>query len=154
METKHATVIQLRGISLAGKADSNHWVMIDGDEKFGGSNAASTPKELLLMALGGCTASDVISILRKRRVPVERYEIHLTGTVRDEHPKIFTDIHIEYVVYGNGISQADAERAIELSITKYCPVSAMLSGNVRMTHSLRIESSSLAGAANAIVPGN
>jgi putative redox protein len=140
MSIKRAIVIQLHGITLAAKADTNHWVMIDGQEAFGGSNAASTPKELLLMALGGCTASDVIPIMKKKRVPFDRCTIHLTGTVREEHPQVFTDIHIEYVVSGTGINPADVERAIELSTTKYCAVSAMLSKSINISHSLRIES--------------
>lgn len=142
MLKKYAAVIQLQGITLAAKSDTNHWVMIDGLETFGGSNAASTPKELLLMALGGCTASDVISILRKKRVPFDRCAINLTGTVRDEHPQVFTEIHIEYVIYGTGVNAADVERAIELSTTRYCAVSAMLNKSINISHSLRIEPSS------------
>jgi len=138
MAAKHAIVQQLRGITLAAKADSNHWVMMDGSELFGGSNAGSSPKELLLMALGGCTASDVIPMLKKKRAPVERVEIVLNGTIREEHPQVFTDIHIEYVVHGNGIATEDVERAIELSTTKYCSVSAMLAESVTITHSYRI----------------
>jgi putative redox protein len=112
--------------------------MMDGPETFGGSNAGSSPKELLLMALGGCTASDVIPILKKKRAPVERVEILLHGTVREEVPQIFTDIEIEYVMYGNGIEPEDVERAIELSTTKYCSISAMLKGSTNITHSYRI----------------
>lgn len=143
MAKKHVVVQQLRGITLAGKADSNHWVMMDGPEMFGGSNAGSSPKELLLMALGGCTASDVIPILKKKRTPVDRVEIHLNGTVRDEHPQVFTDIQIEYVFHGNGIPAEDVERAIALSTTKYCSVSAMLKDSVNITHSYRIEPSDM-----------
>ena len=139
METKEATIVQLRGVALAGRSDSNHWVMMDGEEKFGGSDAASKPKELLLMALGGCTAMDVISLMKKQRVAYTRFEVRLTGTVRDEHPKIFTDIHIEYIVQGNNIHEADIQRAIELSATKYCAVSAMLNKTVNISQSLRIE---------------
>jgi putative redox protein len=138
MTTKNVQVHQLRGITFAAKADSNHWVMMDGPAKFEGSDAGPTPKELLLMALGGCTATDVIPIMRKKRVPFERCDVHLSGTVRDEHPQIFTAIHMEYVVYGDGIDPADVERAIELSVTKYCSVSAMLKDAVPLTHSYRI----------------
>jgi putative redox protein len=141
MSSKHAVVKQLDGIAFAAKADSNHWVVIDGPESLGGSNAGNRPKELLLIALGGCTASDVASILRKKRVPLEGFEVHLEGAVRDEHPQVFTDIHIEYVFYGKYIKTADVERAIELSTTKYCSVSAMLRASVNITHSYRIEES-------------
>lgn len=139
MPMKNAIVKQVQGITLAGKSDSGHWVMMDGGPMFGGSNAASSPKELLLIALGGCTANDVIPILKKKRTPVDDIEIRLTGTVREEHPQIFTDIHIEYVLRGNDIEAEDVERAIELSTTKYCSVSAMLTSNVNITHSYRIE---------------
>lgn len=144
MTTKNAQVRQLRGITLAAKSDSNHWLVMDGPEKFNGSSAGPTPKELLLMALGGCTASDVIPIMRKKRVPFDRCDVNLSGTVRDEHPQVFTAIHIEYVVYGDGINPADVERAIELSVTKYCSVSAMLKDTVPLTHSYRIESGAAA----------
>ncbi|HUL44846.1 MAG TPA: OsmC family protein [Bacteroidota bacterium] len=139
MPLKKALVKQLRGITLAGKSDSGHWVMMDGGPLFGGSNAASSPKELLLMALGGCTASDVIPILRKKKSSVDNVEIHLSGNVKEEHPQVFTDIHIEYVFFGQGIEPSDVERAIELSTTKYCSVSAMLNPAVHITHSYRIE---------------
>jgi putative redox protein len=112
---------------------------MDGPETFGGSSAAPSPKELVLMALGGCTGSDVVSILTKKRVAFDRLELHLTAHVREEHPQIFTDIHVEYVLFGNDLQPADLERAIELSTTKYCSVSAMIRESVRLTHSYRIE---------------
>lgn len=141
--TKHAVLKQLDGIAFAAKGDSNHWVMMDGPESVGGTDAGSRPKELLLYALAGCTASDVVNILKKKRVPVQGFEMRLTGNERDEHPKIFTDIHVEYVFVGEGIKPADVERAIELSTTKYCSVSAMLQPTVKITHSYRIESAPL-----------
>jgi putative redox protein len=113
--------------------------MMDGPEAVGGSNAAPRPKELVLFALAGCTASDVVNILKKKRVPVQGFEMNLTGREADEHPKVFTDIHVEYVLYGEDIKPVDVEQAIELSTTKYCSVSAMLRASVRITHSYRIE---------------
>ena len=139
MASRKAVVRQVQGVTFAAKADSNHWVIMDGGEKFGGSSAASTPKELLLMSLGGCTANDVVPILVKKRVPVSHLEIHLTANTAEEHPQVFTDINMEYVVFGDGINPADVERAIELSTTKYCSVSAMLRPAVKLTHSYRIE---------------
>ena len=141
--TKHAVLKQLDGIAFAAKGDSNHWVMMDGPESVGGTDAGSRPKELLLYALAGCTASDVVNILKKKRVPVRGFEMRLTGREREEHPKIFTDIHVEYVFVGEGIKPVDVERAIELSTTKYCSVSAMLQPTVKITHSYRIESAPL-----------
>ena len=140
MTTKRAIIKQLRGITFAAKSDTNHWVIMDGPPIFGGSEAGPRPKELLLFSLGGCTASDVIPILEKKRVPYTGFEVLLTGHIREEHPQIFTDIHIEYIIYGEKINPHDVERAIELSTTKYCSISAMLRTSVNLTHSYRIES--------------
>ena len=96
----------------------------------------------MLIALAGCTSTDVIPILKKKKSPVIGYECNVKGVERDEHPKIFTDIHIEYVFYGDGIRNEDVEHAIELSITKYCSVSAILSASAKLTHSYRIEPTS------------
>jgi putative redox protein len=139
MTSKEAIVKQVRGTTLLAKSDSSHWVVMDGSPTFGGSSAGSSPKELLLMALGGCTAMDVIPILKKKRAPVEAFEVRVKGNVRDEHPQVFTDIHIEYVFRGNDLDPGDIERAIELSTTKYCAVSAMLNDSVTITHSFSIE---------------
>jgi len=140
MSKKHAVVTQVKGVTFVGKSDSNHWVMMDGPEEVAGSDAGPRPKELLLLALGGCTGSDVVSILKKKRISYDGFEIHLEANVSEEHPQVFTNIHIEYVLRGDNIDPAAVERAIELSKTKYCSVSAMLKGNVHITHSYRIES--------------
>jgi putative redox protein len=139
MSKRTAVVRQLKGLTFAAKSDSNHWVMMDATEEFGGENAGSRPKELILMALGGCTGSDVVSILAKKRVVLDSLQLNLSANTRDQHPQIFTDIHVEYVFRGNGIAAEDVERAIELSTTKYCSVSAMLQPTVKLTHSYRIE---------------
>ncbi len=137
--TKEIFLRQLKGNTLVARGGSNHWVTLDTKPEVGGHAAATTPKELLLMALAGCTAMDVIPILKKKRSPVAGFECNVKGTERTEHPAVFTDIHIEYVVYGDGVKSEDVERAIELSRTKYCSVSAMLTASVAITHSFRIE---------------
>jgi putative redox protein len=139
MTTKRAFIKQVRGITFAGKTDSNHWVMMDGPAGFGGSDGGTRPKELLLLALAGCTGSDVVSILTKKRVPLDGFEIEVTAEQADEHPQVFTRIHLDFIFHGDGIRPADVERAIELSETKYCSVSAMLRGSVAITHAYRIE---------------
>lgn len=139
MATKQAIVKQVQGITLVGKSESNHWVVMDGSETFGGSKAGSSPKELLMMALGGCTSMDVIPTLTKKKVPFKDFEVRISGETREEHPQVFNNLHIEYVFYGNNINPEDVERAIELSTTKYCAVSAMLRASVKITHSYRIE---------------
>jgi putative redox protein len=139
MAQRTAVVKQIQGLTFAAKADSNHWVIMDGPTETGGSDAGSRAKELLLMALGGCTGSDVAAILRKKRVNVKAFHLNLSANTSETHPQVYTDIHIEYVFAGEGINPADVERAIELSTTKYCSVSAMLTASVKITHSYRIE---------------
>ena len=125
-----AVVKQIHGISFAGKADSGHWVTMDGPEEFGGSAAANRPMELILMGLGGCTSMDVISILRKKRVEVGDFECILEAERAPHHPKVFTKIKMKYVFYGRNIQAKDVERAIQLSEQSYCSVSAMLKNSV------------------------
>ncbi|HTY35769.1 MAG TPA: OsmC family protein [Bacteroidota bacterium] len=137
--TKEVVLKHVDGITFVAKGNSNHWVVMDGSTEFGGSAAGSTPKELLLMALAGCTSSDVVPILKKKRAPLQDFEVHVKGIEREEHPRIFTEIHVEYVFYGDGINPADVERAIELSDTKYCSVSAILKASAPIKHTYRIE---------------
>lgn len=138
MATKTAFIKQLSGITLAGKTDSSHWITMDGPEAFGGSNSGVRPKELILLSLGGCTGSDVFSILSKKKVLMEGFEISIRAEVAESHPQVFTDINIEYLFYGNEIEGKDVERAIDLSLTKYCAVTAMLIKSVNITHSYKI----------------
>lgn len=118
--------------------DSNNWVMMDGPEQFGGSNAAIRPKELLMLGLGGCTGSDVASILQKKRVKLDGFEMNISAESTDEHPKVYTKMHIEFVFRGKGIKESDVERAIELSQTKYCGVTIMFEKVMEITHSYKI----------------
>jgi putative redox protein len=138
MSTKTAYVKQINGITFAGKSDSNHWITMDGPEDFGGSNAGTRPKELLLIGLGGCTASDVVVILKKKKVLFDNFEIKITSDVADEHPQVFTKIHVEYIFTGKNLPVKDIERAIDLSQTKYCSVTKMLEKAAEITHSYQI----------------
>lgn len=138
MSTKSAYIKQINGITFAGKTDSNHWITMDGPKDFGGSDAGIRPKELILLALGGCTSSDVVSILNKKRVKFDSYEINITADTTEEHPQVFTKINLEYVFYGNKIDPKDVERAIELSLTKYCGVTAMLEKACEINHTYKI----------------
>lgn len=104
-----------------------------------GANSGMKPVELMLVALAGCTGMDVISILKKKRQRVVDFEVTVSGERRSEHPKAWTKMHIEFVVWGHDIDPAAVERAIELSETKYCSVTATLLGNVEITHSTIIE---------------
>lgn len=138
MATKKAFVKQVRGITFVGKTDSNHWITMDGPEDFGGSNAGIRPKELILISLAGCTGSDVASILQKKKVKLDGFEMNITAEQQDEHPQVFTKINLEYVFYGKNLPVNEIERAIELSQTKYCSVTAMLQKAMPVEHTYRI----------------
>ncbi len=142
--TKEVYLRQLKGNTLSAKSGSGHWIMMDTKSEADGNNGSASPKELLLMALAGCTSMDVIPILKKKRSPVVAYECFVKGEEADDHPKIFKEIHIEYIFYGDGIKPEDVERAIELSRTKYCGVSAQLAASAKISHSYRIEPASKA----------
>ena len=129
---------QLKGITFNGKTDSGHWITMDGPENFGGNDAGIRPKELILLSLAGCTGSDVVSILQKKRVKLNDFEINISAEMSDQHPKVYTDIDLEYVFYGENINTKDVERAIELSQKTYCSVTAMLQKTVEITHSYKI----------------
>lgn len=139
METKKVYLKQVKGLTLAAKGESNHWITMDGPEKLGGSDAGVRPKELVLIGLAGCTAADVVSILQKKRVNLTDFEINITAQQTEEHPKVFAEIDLEYVFYGKDLKEKDVERAIELSTETYCGVSAMLKKAMPIRHTYRIE---------------
>jgi putative redox protein len=134
----NAKVVQIKGVTFIGKASSNHWVAMDGPEQFQGSEAATRPKELVLISLAGCSGSDVASILNKMREKVKRFEIDINAESSDEHPKVFTKIHMTYKFWGENLKENNIEKAINLSQDKYCSVSAMLKASVEITHSYEI----------------
>lgn len=135
MAEKKAIVKQFQGVTFMGKADSNHWVTMDGPEDFGGSNAGTRPKELILLALGGCTGSDVAVILKKKKINYDNFEMNITAEMQETHPQVYTKINVEFVLYGKAIPKEAVERAIELSQKTYCSVTAMLQKSVEITHS-------------------
>lgn len=127
------------GLQFVGESATGHAIVMDGDPEVGGNDTAPRPMELLLMGLGGCTAMDTISILKKKRQPVEGLEIVLKGEKAENHPKRFTKIQMEYVIKGKGIDESAVKRAIQLSTEKYCSVKATLEGNTEVSFSYRIE---------------
>ncbi len=133
-----ANVVQVKGISFIGKAATNHWVAMDGPADFKGSDAGTRPKELILIGLGGCTGADVASMLSKMKAPVSRFEIDIDAESAEEHPKVFTKIHLTYKFWGEGVKEDNLEKAITLSQDKYCSVSAMLKKAVEITHSYEL----------------
>jgi len=124
---------QVKGATFAARGASNHWVMMDGNEKVGGADAASRPMEMVLFALGGCTAVDVEVILKKMKVPVENIEIDIHSQRADEHPKVYTKIDMTYHFYGKNLPQKKLEKAVNLSKNTYCSVSAMLNNTAEIT---------------------
>jgi putative redox protein len=133
-----ATVKLVDGLRFVAEGSTGHSVVMDGDPEVGGNDTASRPTELLLMGLGGCSGMDVISILRKKRQDVTGLEIVVKGEKAESHPKKFTDIHVEYVVRGRGISEDAVNRAIDLSMKRYCSVKATIEGTAKITYSYRI----------------
>ena len=133
-----AKITQVKGITFVGRTASGHWIPMDGPEEFGGSNAAIRPKELILVSLGGCTGSDVASILNKMREKVTRFEIDIDAESATEHPKVYTNIHLKFKFWGENLKTENIEKAINLSQEKYCSVTAMLQKAVTISHSYEI----------------
>jgi putative redox protein len=139
MKLMNVTIKQIEGITFIGKGETNHWVTMDGPIQFNGSEAGSRPMELLLLSLGSCSGSDVVSILTKKRVSFDDLEINIAGDREETHPKVFSKIHLEYIFSGTNLPDKDLERAIELSQNKYCPIVAMLRKSCEITYSYRIK---------------
>jgi len=135
-----AKAIHIKGVTFLGKTDSKHWVPMDGPEQFGGSDAGIRPKELILLALAGCTGSDVASMLDKMRVPYKKFEVDVNAEMASEHPKIYNKLEVVYKFWGNDLDTSKIERAIELSETTYCAVSAMLRKSAELTSRYEINS--------------
>jgi putative redox protein len=109
--------------------------VVETDKERGG---AATPMEMLLLALGGCTAVDVVSILKKKRERVTGYRVEVSGTRREEHPRAYTRMEVRHVVTGKGVSEKSVAQAVELSETKYCSVAATLRPGVEIVTSYEI----------------
>lgn len=128
-----AQVKWIDDLQFVARAGSGPAVVMDSSDSGGGAG----PMELMLMGTAGCTAMDVISILKKKRLNVTGFKINISGDRAEEYPRRFTDITIEYVVYGADINPEGVRQAIDLSEKKYC--GAMASLNARISHTFRIE---------------
>jgi len=118
--------------------ERGHTVNIEGSKDIGGEDSAPSPTELLLMSQAGCTAIDVVELLKKMRQPLEHLEIETEGfRAQDQVPKVFKRIHLHYKLYGN-INPAKAEKAISMSIEKYCTISKMIDQVAMITHSFEV----------------
>ncbi len=125
-------------ISFTGTADTGFTVPLDADPGVGGDNTGFRPLELMAVSLAGCTAMDVISILQKKQQEVTDFQVRLHADQQEDHPHVFTHVHIEYIVTGRQVSEEALKRSIELSETKYCAAQAMLSKVVIIDHSYQI----------------
>jgi putative redox protein len=114
------------GMEFVGAADSGHTLVLDAAPEVGGGDKGFRPMELMAISLAGCTAMDVISILRKKRQEVTSFEVKVDAPRASEHPHVFTAMEITYVLRGRGIDPAAVERAMQLSEDRYCPAQAML----------------------------
>jgi len=127
------TMVKLiEGMQFTGQGESKHEVHMDASQKFGGTDSAARPLEVMLCALGGCTGMDVVSILRKMKTEPRSLQIEITDDQASDYPKVFTKLHLTYRVTG-AVPQDNLQKAIDLSLSKYCPITNTLVGVVEIT---------------------
>lgn len=124
--------------TFLGEAGSGHAVVMDGPPDHGGRNLGVRPMEMLLLGLGGCTAFDVVMILKKSRQPVSDCVVELEADRAETDPKVFTRIHVHFVVTGKGLAPKQVERAVHLSAEKYCSASIMLGKSAVISHDFEV----------------
>jgi len=137
-QKKSSKVVWRDAMIFTGYGSNGYSIPLDSNRASGGQDAGVSPVELMLTALAGCTAMDVISILRKKQQDVTGFEVRVEGERADEFPKVYTDITVHYVVTGRNVSPAAVERAIQLSHEKYCAVSATLRHTATLHHTYEI----------------
>ena len=133
-----ARVKWVEQVSFLGETESSHAVLMDGSPAAGGRNLGPRPMEMLLLGAGGCTSFDVISILKKSRQAVSDCYVELEAERAETDPKVFTRIHMHFVVTGKDIKPEAVEKAIKLSAEKYCSASIMLGATAKVTHDFEV----------------
>lgn len=133
-----ARVKWVEDATFLGEAGSGHAVVMDGPPDLGGRNLGVRPMEMLLLGMGGCTAFDVVSILRKARQPVADCVVELSAERAEQVPKVFTKIHVHFVVSGKDLADKQVARAVSLSAEKYCSASIMLGKAAEISHDYEI----------------
>ena len=133
-----ARIKWIENVSFLGETGSGHAVLMDGAPEGGGRNLGPRPMEMLLVGTGGCTAYDVVHILKKGRQPISDCAVEIDAERAEEDPKVFTRIHLHFVVKGKGLNPVQVERAISLSAEKYCSASIMLGKTADITHDFEI----------------
>lgn len=136
----------VEGVSFVGESETGHAVVLDGAPENGGRNIGMRPMEMLLIGMGACTSFDVVTILKKARQPVVDCVAEIQAERANEVPKVFTKIHVHFVVTGDGLNETQVERALKLSAEKYCSASIMLSKSVEITHDFEIKTSEQAAS--------
>ena len=115
----HVSVKWIDGVSFVGESESGHAIVMDGAPENGGRNIGMRPMEMLLVGMGGCTSFDVVAILKKARQPITACVAEIDATRADEIPKVFTKIHVHFIVTGDNLNEMQVERAVKLSAEKY-----------------------------------
>jgi putative redox protein len=133
-----ARVKWIENVAFVGESESGHAFVMDGAPEGGGRNLGPRPMEVVLLGTGACTAYDVVSILRKARQAVTDCAVEIDAERAGEDPKVFTRVHMHFIVRGKGIKRPQVERAIALSAEKYCSASIMLGKTAEITHDFEI----------------
>ncbi len=134
-----ARVKWLDNMSFVGESGSGHSVVMDGPPELGGRNLGVRPMEMLLLGLGGCSSFDVVLILQKSKQAITDCEVEIEAERADSEPKVFTRIHLHFIVKGHDLSPEKVERAIRLSAEKYCSAAIMLGKTATVTHDFEIQ---------------
>ncbi len=128
----------VENVCFMAESESGHAMIMDGSPDIGGRNMGPRPMEMLLMGAGGCTSVDVVMILKKSRQDVTACEVEVSAERADDHPKVFTKIHMHFTLRGRGVKPELVDRAIKLSAEKYCSASIILGKTAVMTHDFEI----------------
>ena len=126
------------GAALIGLSSGGHTVVMDGPPEGGGRNLGPRPMEMLLLSMAACSTYDVVTILQKAREEIADCDIRITANRAPDHPKIFTDIHLHFIISGKNVKGKNVDRAIKLSAEKYCSASIMLGAMAKITHDFEI----------------
>ena len=126
------------GMLMVGKSHSGHSITMDGPTDIGGENLGVRPMEMLLLGVAGCTMIDVVTTLKKMRQNLTHCETKISAERADKHPKVFTDIHIHFIVQGKDLDSKKVDKAITLSAEKYCSASIMLGKTANITHDFEV----------------
>jgi len=126
------------GLLMVGKSDSGHTITMDGPPESGGENLGVRPMEMLLLGVAGCTMIDVVTTLKKMRQDLSHLETKINAKRATDHPKVFTDIHIQFILKGQNLDEKKVDKAITLSAEKYCSASIMLGETATITHDFEV----------------